>query len=180
MAKINFMNKIDLLVQDFFVSSRTPELTNFLFVVTSFFDFSYYFIFLTILVTLFMYLTKGLRISFVFISTLVITTIIVFFLKMYFGVLRPENGMVSAIGGSFPSYHATMSTVFFVMIFYIYKNDLMYFYNKLLSIFSFSSVILVSFSRIYLGVHWLSDVVFGVILGVLIAYFSTRFFKINK
>ena len=39
---------------------------------------------------------------------------------------------------------------------------------------------LIAFSRIYLGVHYFSDVVAGVVLGLLDAYIIYRFYLKNK
>jgi len=80
---------------------------------------------------------------------------------------RPMNSLIEISGYSFPSGHATIATVFFVLLLYTFKDDIK---NKLLKIlFIFTTVsafLLVGFSRVYLNVHWLSDVVAGFALGL--------------
>jgi len=62
---------------------------------------------------------------------------------------------------SFPSGH----TIFFFAL-----SMALYFYNKKLGIFSFIVSILMGVARVFVGVHWLSDIIGGLILGVIVAY----------
>ena len=69
---------------------------------------------------------------------------------------------------SFPSGHSMMSTVFYgLIIYFVFKNiqnrKLKVFLSSLLSII----IILVGISRIYLGVHYSTDVLGGFILGII-------------
>lgn len=68
---------------------------------------------------------------------------------------------------SFPSGHTMMSTIFYgLIIYYVYKNiknkRLKYFLVSVLSLIT----IMVGISRIYLGVHYATDVVAAYILGI--------------
>jgi undecaprenyl-diphosphatase len=47
-------------------------------------------------------------------------------------------------------------------------------YNKTWGILAFFIAILIAFSRLYLYVHYPSDILAGMIIGILIAIFSTR------
>jgi len=82
---------------------------------------------------------------------------------------RPENAIINAAGYSFPSGHATASIIFFSLLIYAFKNDIK---NKLLkNLFIAANItlfILIGFSRIYLNVHWFTDVVTGYAFGVLV------------
>ncbi len=77
--------------------------------------------------------------------------------------LRPET----AGGYSMPSGHAqSASTVFFGAYQFLKKRFLL--------IFAIIITILVSISRMYIGVHYLSDVVVGSLLGIIITYLLYR------
>jgi undecaprenyl-diphosphatase len=81
--------------------------------------------------------------------------------------IRPENAFLTVSGYSFPSGHAVASTVFFTLLiyFFIIKVRSMVF-REILVVICVLSIILTSFSRVYLGVHWLSDVLAGIGLGL--------------
>ncbi len=95
-------------------------------------------------------------------------------LKLLIGRPRPDMSLVYVldhqISPSYPSGHVVFFTVFFGFLI-----TAMYFTKKiphLLRIFittiSGALIILISLSRIYLGAHWLTDVIAGYLLGVLL------------
>lgn len=94
--------------------------------------------------------------------------IIVTLLKKIF--LRPRPDVVPALveknGYSFPSGHTLSSTVFYLMMvvlsLHLTKDVKM---RILLLCFACLIICLVSFSRLYLGVHYPSDIVSGITLG---------------
>ncbi len=175
--RVNNMNSIDLLINDYFSLSKTPVLVKFMSVVTSFFDASFHFILIVVGVSLIIYLVRGLKYAILFFTSLFLGAVIVFFLKNIFNIARPLDGLVYVLGQSFPSYHATSATIFFIMLMYVFDSYLNSFTKTLFNIFCISCAILVSFSRIYLGVHWFSDVFAGVLLGIVV---STLFIFIFK
>lgn len=67
---------------------------------------------------------------------------------------------------AFPSGHATASTAFFAVLFFA---------SRPIGLVFLPIPILIGFSRIYVGAHYLSDVVFAMILGVLCAAIVWRF-----
>lgn len=80
---------------------------------------------------------------------------------------RPTNGLISVPGYSFPSGHATMAMIFFALIIYAYKNNIREGWRK--NLFIITNIVLfllVGLSRVYLNVHWLSDVIAGWSLGL--------------
>lgn len=90
-----------------------------------------------------------------------------YFLKTATHVLRPPHPLVSASGGAFPSGHTMMATVFILCLIYIFKNDIQSKIRRRFFItFGFCLILLTAFSRLYLNVHWLSDVFGGMLLGI--------------
>lgn len=87
--------------------------------------------------------------------------------KEYFKAPRPigTQGIESmrtetATGYSFPSGHTQTGTTFWVSIMSILKNKYMYIIGSIL-------FLCIGLSRLYLGVHWPIDVLFGWIFGIL-------------
>ena len=92
---------------------------------------------------------------------------------------RPENALIEVSGYSFPSGHATMAIIFFSLLLYSFKDDIK---NKALKyIFITSNIVLfllIGLSRIYLNVHWFSDVLAGFALGLFWLTLLILIFKI--
>lgn len=107
-----------------------------------------------------------------------ITAIVAIGTKELVRLPRPTGGLISEIGYSFASAHAMMAVVFFTLIAYSYKD---HFKNKLVR-FCFvslciSAIILVSISRIYLGVHYTTDVLAGFLIGLIISAISILMYE---
>jgi len=88
-------------------------------------------------------------------------------MKPLFGQLRPCKVLSDLVlrincGGrlSFPSGHATGTMIMAVWFGYHYKKWIPYF---------LTFALIISFSRVYVGVHWTSDVLGGMLLGFIIA-----------
>ena len=75
------MNFLDILVQNYFIVGRTPGVTELLFLLTIFFDFSIQFALLTIFIAILIYLVRNIKFSLLFILSLTLTSIIVYGLK---------------------------------------------------------------------------------------------------
>ncbi|MEK7562264.1 MAG: phosphatase PAP2 family protein [Patescibacteria group bacterium] len=69
---------------------------------------------------------------------------------------------------SFPSGHA---------LFYFALATIVYFYNKNLGILFFISSFLIALSRVFVGVHWPSDILAGAIIGILTGLLFYKLFK---
>lgn len=70
--------------------------------------------------------------------------------------------------GSFPSGHAA---------FYFALAAVVYSYNKKIGIWFFVAAFLISLSRIFIGVHWPSDVLAGAIVGIFSGWLVLRISK---
>jgi len=74
-------------------------------------------------------------------------------------------------GTSFPSLHTACALVFGGLIFYLAPRLVRRpVFTWVIRSVAVIAVILVAVSRIYLGVHWLSDVLGGLLLGGLLLY----------
>jgi membrane-associated phospholipid phosphatase len=79
---------------------------------------------------------------------------------------RPEAGLVDATGTAFPSGHATQGTAFFLMLAIVLSAALPGPWRRPAAAAAIAVGVLSGLSRIYLGVHWLTDVVGGFALGL--------------
>ncbi len=68
----------------------------------------------------------------------------------------------------FPSLHAALS--FLAMLFIVFRTDL-----KRFKVVAVIITLAIQFTIFYLGIHWISDFIGGVILAVLSYYVATRF-----
>ena len=87
-------------------------------------------------------------------------------MKPFFGQYRPCKELSDLVlrincGGrlSFPSGHATGTMILALWFGYHYKKWMPYF---------LTFALIISFSRVYVGVHWTSDVLGGMLLGYII------------
>ena len=100
-------------------------------------------------------------------------------LKRVFRRSRPLfKHLVKEKGFSFPSGHAMVSFCFYgLIIYYIHKSNLKYkkIYEVLLSIV----IIIIGLTRIYLGVHYFSDIVGGFVFGLLYLLLFIRILKLK-
>ena len=123
---------------------------------------------LSLILLIYLFYKKRYKNSILVIISMIGGLIIRIILKISIQRLRPENSLISETGYSFPSGHALMSVIFFLLLIYLFHKEIK---NKIIQgIFITINVILIlliSFSRIYLKVHWFSDVLGGLIIGTL-------------
>jgi undecaprenyl-diphosphatase len=170
------MMYLDILIQNHIVGIRTASITEWMYLASRLFDMSWEFCVLVALVALLVYLLRGKSCMALFLFSLAFAAGTVGILKFMFNVSRPLDYVVSAFGKSFPSYHATIATVFFGILMYVFDGGFSKPTRILFNALCIFSILFVSFSRVYLGAHWFSDVVCGIILGALVSYLAVLVF----
>lgn len=106
-------------------------------------------------------------------SALGFSLFVTWIIKILIMRARPEMGLIAETGFSFPSGHATA-------VFSVYPFLRKYF--KKMSSYWLVFAVLIGISRLYLGVHYLSDVVAGALVGLIVGSFiiKTNYFKFLK
>lgn len=138
-----------------------------------------------IIVTIAIILTiciKNKKIALTIPINLMIIAIINQTLKLIFQRPRPLGYRLLEIGGySFPSGHAMASTAFYGLLIYLSYKLIKNKEIKTLSIIlNLLIIILVGISRIYLGVHYCSDVLVGESISIIYLIFYTKILKKYK
>ncbi len=133
-----------------------------------------------VLIAAFLFLGKhgwyAYRIAIISLSSL----LIMFILKHLFHRKRPADPLLDpAKGKSFPSGHAIMSVNFFgVLLYMILQTAIPYYIKIIAAIFFIILILAIGFSRIYLQVHYASDVLAGFIIGC--CWFYTSLHVLNR
>lgn len=170
----NSLTLFDDKIYQFIISFQNDTLTNIMKVITSFanpltivslclasllsliwkYKASIYLIIITIISTVFNFLTKNI----------VLRT-------------RPDHlRLIEETGYSFPSGHAMGSITFYgFIIFLLSKSKINKYLKIFLSIIIGLTIILIGISRIYVGVHYPSDIIGGFLLGYIILISSIEF-----
>ncbi len=143
----------------------TPRMTFLVKVLT---NFGNAFSFITIILFMAFFL-KNKKYSILTIINLFMVFILNVILKFIFARPRPTDiNLINELGYSFPSAHAMISTAFYGFIIYLFWHTNIskkekYFYTISLCLL----IIGICISRIYLGVHFTSDVLGGILFALL-------------
>jgi undecaprenyl-diphosphatase len=162
-------NPIDLDIAHWAYTLRNTGLTDFMINLTNLADVIGV---LVILFTsaLFFYIKKDNKYTIILAISTLINYGIVYFVKILVHRSRPssEIALVTETSYSFPSGHSIMAITFFGLLSYFLIN---YIRNKTLKfIFIFLAtafILTIGFSRVYLGVHWPSDVLASYSIGII-------------
>lgn len=147
----------------------------------TFFGSSYFLLPAYIILSLyFLLLKKNRKLSLDVISVGITSTIILFSLKAIFHRHRPLDPLVQKVNGfSFPSGHSFSSFTFFGLLIYILWNTKMNAaWRWVLSLFFFLFAAAIALSRVYLHVHYASDVIAGFCL--CLVWLTVSFWALQK
>ena len=98
--------------------------------------------------------------------------------KFIIGKDRPSDGLNAVLESSFPSGHTLKALLLIGLVIYLYKDQITIgFKRNLVVILGAILILLVGFSRIYLGVHWFSDILGAYLLGFACFFFGKYVFE---
>ncbi len=153
----------DFKLNNLFLFFRNQNLTNIFTFITNIADPKMILIG-TVLFSVFLYISKNKEYLFPFFISIGSTTILDYVLKFAFNRPRPSMSLYIESNASFPSGHSSIIVAFIGFIcYFIVKNSKK---NKALYIITCIVIcLLVGVSRLYLGAHYLSDILGGFLLG---------------
>lgn len=126
-----------------------------------------------ILIVIFLVFLVSRKVSYICLGASIIQTSLNRVIKAIVRRPRPNvDVFIRESNFSFPSGHAMAITCLYgLLIYYLYKSEIRY--RKLLIVICVLIIVLVSLSRVYLGVHYFSDIIGGILLSSsLVLYIS--------
>jgi membrane protein DedA with SNARE-associated domain/membrane-associated phospholipid phosphatase len=159
---------VDAPMLRFLAEHRSPEATTIMRVITSFGGSIVALVILTVAIVVSRVKTKGFRqpalLAFCLVGALGLSPLI----KLIVQRPRPEISPVIDVGGfAFPSGHTTTSMIVFGALAFVLTRRLSWGTNVWIWTAAGMATFLIGFSRLYLGVHWPTDVLGGWVLGSL-------------
>lgn len=161
----NDLNRLDSVTANFIESFRNEPLTIFMRVFTKLGDNTTYVI--VIIAMLFYYRRTAVYIHILRILIVILVSFAIsYLLKEIIDRPRPEGTrLISVITKSFPSGHAFSAATFYpLLIYFLFKYRFRF--RILLSFVCILIILLMGISRVYLGVHYTSDVLAGYCAGL--------------
>ena len=178
----NFMNSLNSSVNSFSATHQTPILQTSSIILSSIFEPSYVVIFVLVL-SICLWVTKKNKAAILLAISSILGGAFIYTLKKLFSVPRPTNALIADSGFSFPSGHSLISAVLFGILIYLslgIKSQT----RKVISISAcVLGILAVGLSRVYLNVHWFSDIIAGYCLGLFLVFailYLEGFFKIKN
>lgn len=158
---------VDTVISQFVYNLRTPILTNVMLIITNFGG--DYVIFLAITILIFLLRKKHKKEAVLLSFLLMMGLLLNLFTKSLIARPRPDISPLLDLSASysFPSGHAMNAFVFYMTLAYFVYH---FTHKKTLSIIgtllAVIIILLIGFSRVYLGVHYPSDILGGYIAGL--------------
>ena len=98
-------------------------------------------------------------------------------LKLGFDIARPLHPRISDFGPSFPSGHTAVATAYFLSLLHFLRHAHNKWRRAVHIAFCIACALFVGVSRLYFGVHWLSDVIAGYVVGAFAIYLTIKLFR---
>ena len=120
---------------------------------------------LVFLTAVYLFLTKQYLALWHWILVFIFPLLLLELLKQFYALPRPP-GIEMLHDYAYPSGHATLATATYSFLAIFLARDVQTPYRLVIYISAGLLIILIAFSRLYLGAHWLTDVVGGMLLGL--------------
>lgn len=158
---VGFDEIILLYINDNFVSDK---ITNIVKIITIFGS-AWVLVPLTLII---IFVVKNKKYGFIIGLNLLFVYLLNVIIKNIFVRPRPEVALIDEVGYSFPSSHTMCSIAFYGLLIFIISKKIKNKSIKYISIILLATLIaLIAFSRLYLQVHYLTDVIMGLVYGLI-------------
>ena len=132
---------------------------------------------ITAIIVIYLILKKHWNYAGFFLANVIIGINLNHIIKIIIKRPRPINKLIEIGGYSFPSGHAIASVLLFGSLIIISNSYIKTYKNKIVTnLFLFICLFLLAISRIFLNVHYPSDVVAGLLLGIIVLQFDYMIF----
>lgn len=162
----NVFNNMDIKIYNFIISFKSEFNTYFFKIIT--FLCSIKFIALMCIISILLTLIKKDKSYLLIIFATLVSSVVNLIIKNFIRRDRPDkiNWLITESNFSFPSGHSMMATVFYGFLTYLlHRSKLNKSVKIIILIMVLFLILLIGISRIYLGVHYTSDVIGGFLWG---------------
>lgn len=173
----NTLQILDQNIEKFLSFARRPAMNGFFLAVT-YLGSVQFIIFSLIFLSAIFAIRKDLPRYCILLGTMLGASASVFIIKNFVERTRPESALYMESSFSFPSGHTAISVVFFGMLAYLASKSTPRAASQINIFFAWIFVmIMIGFSRMYLGVHFASDVLAGYAIGFFWLCIGINFFE---
>lgn len=175
--KNNSLLHMDETVHSWIIMIRSEFMTSFMHTM-SFFASSYFLPFAAVISFYFLASKlKNLWAGFILLINIVGANFVKIFIKNIFKRIRPEYAIIIEKEYSFPSGHSFIGFTFYTMLAYMIYKNYSGPWKRSIIIFLVVFPIIIAISRLYLGVHYASDVFAGILMGTSWLIFCIALYK---